>query len=192
MEVIGQDEALRAIFARVYAAACPGRLLILGCTNGRDFAGIDATVTTRAVGIDVNPEYLAAARQLLVVAGLGLELVQGDVLTVDLEGSEFDLVHAALVFEYVDPMALLRRIEGWLAPNGVCSVVTQDPSEGTEPVSRTVYESLRRLDGRMALVPATQLEAGGRSVGLERTHIWSVSLPGGKSFSVSIFRRARC
>jgi SAM-dependent methyltransferase len=191
MEAIGQDEALRAIFAQVYAAVSPGRLLVLGCTTGRDLARIDATVTTRAVGVDINPAYLATARQRLAAAGAGVELVQGDVLEVDL-GEAFDLIHAALLFEYVEPAALLRRIESWLAPHGVCGVVTQEPSAVASPVSRTVYQSLRLLEAHLAPRTATELQADAAAAGLERTHHWSVSLPGGKSFSVSIFRRARC
>ena len=183
MAGIGQSAALRAIFARIYAETRPRRLLVLGCTTGKDLGLIDPRVTTRAVGLDVNAEYLATARGEV---GRDVELVHGDVLAADLSGP-FDLVHAALLVEYVDPAALFRRIGAWLAPGGACSVVSQDPVAEIPSVSETAYISLRALEGGMRLVRCEELVEIARQAGLARTSSQSVSLPGGKSFSVSIF-----
>ena len=191
MTEIGQAAALRAIFARVYADVRPRRMLVLGCTTGRDLALLDPDVTTTAVGVDVNPAYLALAREELARLGRTVELVPGDCLEVDLPSSAFDLVYAALLVEYVDPTALFQRIAAWLAPGGVCAVVSQNPEEGVAAVSKTDYDSLHVLDGRMSLVSPEQLVAFAAPPELARTSLRTVPLPGEKTFSVSTFRRAR-
>ncbi|MEO5770405.1 MAG: hypothetical protein ABIS92_18765 [Polyangia bacterium] len=56
----GDDQG--CLDAQVYAAARPPRVLVLGCPTGSDFMPVDPTVRRRAVGVDVNGEYLTAAR----------------------------------------------------------------------------------------------------------------------------------
>jgi ubiquinone/menaquinone biosynthesis C-methylase UbiE len=80
MADIGQAIALRNIFEKIYARTKPRRLLVLGCTTGKDFELLDREVTSQAVGVDVNGEYLAIARQNLAALGRSVELVQADVL----------------------------------------------------------------------------------------------------------------
>jgi SAM-dependent methyltransferase len=186
MAAIGQAAALRDVFARVYAATRPRSLLILGCTTGADFELVDPAVTARSVGVDVNDEYLAIARRRL---GTSVELVQGDVLEVTLPSDGFDLVHAALLFEYVDAAALFRRIAAWLGDGGICSTVTQDPVDGVAAVSRTPYASLGTLDGRMTLREHAQVVDAAARAGLACRSRRTVALPHGKRVSVSIFAR---
>ena len=143
MAEIGQASALRDIFMRAYADTRPRRLLVVGCTTGRDFEVVDPDVTEKSVGVDVNREYLEIARRRLDRLLPHVELVHGDVLCAALPSAEFDLVHAALLFEYVDPTTLFRRIVEWLAPDGVCSTVTQNPAEGIGSVSETGREPAR-------------------------------------------------
>ena len=45
----------------------------------------------------------------------------------------FDMIHAALVLEYVQPEVAVRRFADWLAPGGVCSVVLQLPGGNAPP-----------------------------------------------------------
>jgi SAM-dependent methyltransferase len=189
MAQVGQADALRKIFARIYAETAPRRVLVLGCTTGQDLALVDSHVTERAVGIDLNREYLEAARIQLARLGTRLDLIHGDVLTVDLGAASFDLIHAALLLEYVDPIALLERIRKWLAVEGVCCIVSQNAVDGVAPVSRTAYESLRRLDGQISLIDRGLVHAAARTAGLEARSANSVNLPGGKSFSVTLVKR---
>jgi SAM-dependent methyltransferase len=185
----GQSAVLRDVFARVYAESRPRRLLVLGCTTGRDLALIDPHVTTTVVGVDVNAKYLDAARHELGRLGRRADLIHADVLDVALPPCGFDLVHAALIVEYVDPGALFGRIAGWLAPFGICSVVSQNPAAGVPSVSRTGYSSLHALDGCMTLHTANRIHAFAAGAGLDRVAVEAVGLPGGKSFAVSTFRK---
>jgi SAM-dependent methyltransferase len=189
MAEMGQSTALRGIFARVYAEHRPRRVLVLGCTTGKDLALLDPQVTTTAVGIDLSATYLAIARAELAGSEVPVALIEGDVLAVDLEGADFDLVHAALLVEYVDPEALFRRMHDWLAPDGVCCTVSQNRADGIAPVSHSGHASLRVLDGKMSLRDPVQLDAAALRAGLTPESSVEVGLPQGKSFTVATYRK---
>jgi SAM-dependent methyltransferase len=189
MAANGQSAALREIFVRAYTAASPRRLLVLGCATGHDFELVDPRVTETAVGLDVNPEYIEIARRKLRGLDGSLELVTGDVLDAQLSSPTFDLVHAALLFEYVDPAALFARIAGWMAADGLCCVVTQNRAAGGASVSRTGCDSLLVLEGRMWLRSSDEMNGFATRAGFHRISNRDVPLPHGKSFSVSMFRR---
>jgi SAM-dependent methyltransferase len=190
MTEIGQAAVLREIFLRVYSDSSPRRLLVLGCTTGSNLELVDSSVTETIVGIDINGDYIDVARKRLDGRHRGLKLLCADVLAAELPASEFDLIHAALLFEYVDPTSLFRRIATWLADDGVCSTVTQNPASGVASVSKTAYESLLLLDGHMSLYPADEIEAFARQAGLWRISSRDVPLAFGKSFSVAMFKKA--
>jgi SAM-dependent methyltransferase len=189
MSAIGQSGALRALFLRVYAERAPKRLAILGCGTGGDLQLVDPAATELAVGVDVNPEYLSLARARLGALGARLQLVEGDVLDVELEPRAFDLVHAALLLEYVDPLSLFRRIHGWLAPRGACSVVTQSPSPDRPEVSDTRYRALQGLAGRMRLREPRQVAALAGQCGLRLARAQATMSVGGKDLVSSLFER---
>jgi SAM-dependent methyltransferase len=187
MDAVGQAAVLRELFVATYAARPPARLAILGCTTGSDFRLINPAVTEVVVGVDVNGAYLERARQRAGALGPRLRLIEGDVLLVDLPAESFDLVHAALLFEYVEPGALFRLIHRWLSPDGLCSVVTQEPTPDAPAVSGTPYVSLQALDGHMSLRTADEIAivAGNAHLRLRRAR--AVKLPSGKTLVHSTF-----
>ena len=103
MRAVGQDRVLREAFARAVAETRPARVAVLGCTTGADFAELDPSRTALAVGVDINPEYLRLASTRLQGLGGHLRLIRGDVADVELPPGPYDLVHAALLLEYVAP-----------------------------------------------------------------------------------------
>lgn len=139
MSAIGQSAVLREVFARVYTEIRPSRLAILGCATGDDLCLVDPAVTELVVGVDINANYLEIARRRSAALGTRVHLVHGDVLQAELPRVPFDLVHAALLLEYVDPESLFRRTYQWLSPDGACSLITQDPLPGQVAVSSTGY-----------------------------------------------------
>jgi SAM-dependent methyltransferase len=183
-----QTAPLSAVFGQVYRAVRPRRLALLGCATGNGLEHVDPGLTQRTVGVDLNIQYVAVARQRLVGLGARLELYCGDVLTMALEPESFDLVHAALLFEYVHPLALVPRIAGWLAPGGVCSTVLQLPAE-SGPISPSPHSSIHRLSDIMKLVPPSEMAATFARHGIQRTGTWEVPVKGGKRFHVALFRR---
>lgn len=122
---------LAAVFQEVVLASQPDRLLLVGCATGNGLEHVDPSVTRRIVAVDVNLQYLGIARQRFFHLGPRLELYNADITGFRSPPASFDLVHAALVLEYLHPEVLVRRISEWLAEKGTCSVVLQLP--GGEP-----------------------------------------------------------
>jgi cyclopropane fatty-acyl-phospholipid synthase-like methyltransferase len=190
MSDVGQSSVLRELFAAVYRETRPVRLAILGCTTGDDFVSIDPGVTTTVVGVDVNPEYIAIAESRARARGQTLHLVLGDVLEAELPPGGYDLVHAALLLEYVEPAALLDRVYEWLSADGTFSLVTQEPAAGLPGVSNTRYQSLGILSGRMTLRSADEVAALGTRAGFRVASKREIRLPTGKSLVSTALKKA--
>jgi SAM-dependent methyltransferase len=133
-EGLDQLGTLAALFQEVVLAAQPDRLLVAGCGTGGGLEHVDPSVTRRVVGVDVNLQYLGIARQRFFHLGPRLELFCADVTEFKAAPGSFDLVHAALLLEYLHPEVLVRRIAEWLAEHGTAAVVLQLPgAEGATP-----------------------------------------------------------
>jgi SAM-dependent methyltransferase len=187
-EGVDQLAPLSAIFQEVYAAAQPDRLLLLGCTAGNGLEHVNPAVTKRIVGVDVNLQYLGVARQRFIGLGARLELYCGEVERFRAAQESFDLVHAALLFEYLHPEVLVRRIAEWLAPEGTCSVVVQLPG-GEGPPAPT--KTMQLIAKAMKLVPPEELTRLFEHYGLPRKRAKTVPLRFGKSFWVGVFGRSK-
>jgi hypothetical protein len=182
---------LAGIFGEVYVATRPSSLMLLGCATGNGLEVVDPTVTRPIVGIDVNAEYLAIARRRHAGLGEALELHCLDFLTCRLDTAPFALIHAALVFEHVDPSPLVARIANWLSPSGICSVVLQLP-RGERPapaVSPTGFSTLEALSRSMRLLTPEEIRRVFAPHGLAEIRAWEVPLRDGKAFHVALFGR---
>jgi len=104
---------LRCIVRMVQACATD-RILEVGCGGGhilRLFPHSDLT------GVDVSGRMLDKARENL--RGYRVQLLKGDLFSLDLSGGGFDKIICSEVLEHVvDPHAILREIRRLLAPNG--------------------------------------------------------------------------
>ena len=181
---VDQLAPLSQIFQEVYAATQPDRVLLLGCGTGNGLEHVNPKVTNRVVGVDVNLSFLGVARQRYFHLGPKLELYCSEAERFRSPPGSFDLVHVALLLEYVHPEVLVRRIAEWLADRGSCSVVLQLPGgEGPEPPSRP----LRLIQKAMRLVPPAEIEALFEQYRLARRRAWTVPLRGGKSCWAGVF-----
>ena len=129
MGAAGADQLapLSQLFQEIYLSAQPDRLLVVGCSTGNGLEHVDPSITKRIVGVDVNLQYLGIARQRFFHLGPALELFCNEVEKFRQPPASFDMIHAALVLEYVQPDVAVRRFADWLAPGGTCSVVLQLP-----------------------------------------------------------------
>jgi SAM-dependent methyltransferase len=186
---VDQIAALNRIFSEIYARCKPAALAVLGCATGNGFEHVDPAVTKRLVGIDINPEYLDIARERYRHLEPIFELICAPVESCDFAGGAFDLVHAGLIFEYLDPADILLKIAEWLSPAGMLSVVLQLPSEQSGAVSKTTFESVRVLGDIMRLVLPDELERMAHGAGLRLIESRTTALPRGKSFMVDLFQR---
>jgi SAM-dependent methyltransferase len=97
-EAVDQLVPLADLFAEALARLRPRSVAVLGVAGGNGLQHVDGTITSRVVGIDVNPGYLAVTRQRFPELR-GLELACADLArdTLDVEPVA---LHAALVFEH--------------------------------------------------------------------------------------------
>jgi SAM-dependent methyltransferase len=185
---VDQLGPLAAILEEVYAAAQPDRLLVLGCATGNGLEHVNPAVTKRIVGVDVNLQYLGVARQRFIGLGARLELFCSEAEKFRAAPGSFDLVHAALLLEYLHPEPLVRRIAEWLAPHGTCSVVLQLPGgKGPEAPTKT----MQIIEKAMKLVPPDELTRLFEHYGLPLRRARTVPLKHGKSFWVGLFGRSK-
>jgi len=99
-----------------------GRYLDVGCGSGGSIGAAKA-LGWRVAGIEVDEAAAAKARRF------SDQIYVGDVLTADVSPGAFDVVSAFHVLEHVpDPVALVRRMLEWLAPDGL--VIVEVPNAG--------------------------------------------------------------
>jgi ubiquinone/menaquinone biosynthesis C-methylase UbiE len=191
MTAVGQLAALGGVFRDVYLQTRPRRLAIVGCATGNGIEHVDPGITSEVIGVDVNAEYLARARERFARSRFALTLVHADAARVEITPASVDLVHLALVLEYVDPAALIARAAPWLSPGGVCCVVLQRPSKAEPPVNPTGFASLGALASVQRLHEPDAIAALAERAGLFRTRSWDVALPSDKRFHVGLFCKKR-
>ncbi|HTN50852.1 MAG TPA: class I SAM-dependent methyltransferase [Anaeromyxobacter sp.] len=177
---------LSAIFQEAYLSAQPDRVLVPGCATGNGLEHVDPSVTARVVGVDVNLQYLGVARQRFFHLGPRLELFCADACAWRAAPGSFDLVHAGLIFEYLYPEVLVRRIVEWLADRGTCSVVLELPGgEGPPPPSR----ALQLIEKAKKLVPPEELGRLFQHYGIPLRRSREVEVPLGRRLWVGTFGR---
>ena len=179
-----QLEMLSEIFANVMNEISPKSIAFLGCTTGNGFEHLIGRDIEQIVGVDINPEYISVCSERFAEKLPQMSLICDDLSKVSLPDSTFDLIHAALVFEYVDTDMLLSRISKWLKPDGILSVVLQLPSEASSPVSKTKYESVKLLSSFIKLFEPEEFKKTAQKYGLEEIKNDKMKLASGKSFSV--------
>jgi SAM-dependent methyltransferase len=187
-EGLDQLAPLSAIFQEAYLAAQPDRVLVLGCATGNGLEHVNPAVTQNVVGLDVNLQYLGVARQRFMHLGPKLELFCTEAEKFRSAPGSFDLIHAALVFEYLHPEVLVRKIAEWIAPGGTCSVVLQLPGGEGGPPAPT--KTMQLIEKAMKLVPPDELTRLLEHYGLPRRRARTVPLKHGRSFWVGVFGRA--
>lgn len=115
------EPELRAAIAMLGLA--PGmQVLDAGCGSGEALAWlVDAVgAAGRVVGVDLSDAHVAAAR---LQAPPQAELRAGDLMALELPAASFDAIWSAnAINHFVDPLAAVHRIAGWLRPGGRLAV----------------------------------------------------------------------
>ncbi len=185
-EGVDQLAPLSALFQEVVLAAQPDRLLLVGCAAGNGLEHVDPSVTRRIVGVDVNLQYLGMARQRFFHLGPRLELYNADITAFRSPPAAFDLVHAALVLEYLHPEVLVRRVSEWLAEKGSFSVVLQLPGGDAPPAPS---RAMQLIEKAMRLVPPEELTRLCEQYGLGLRRHKEIPLKHGKRFWLGVYAR---
>jgi SAM-dependent methyltransferase len=187
---VRQRPLLDELFARALDGACPRSVAVLGASGGTGFEMLSGRDLDRVVAVDINPRYLESLKARFGAMLPALQLVCADVADPDLVLPRVDLIHAALIFEYVDPARLLANAHRWLAAQGTLSAVLQLPAADKPAVSATPYRSLEVLAPAMKLVSPDVLCEEAAAAGFTASGSERVELGTGKAFHFGIFRRA--
>jgi SAM-dependent methyltransferase len=179
---VGQLQMLDEIFENVLDEFSPGSLAVLGCTAGNGFQHLVNREFERVVGVDINFTYLAECRAWFIQDIQNLQLICADLNEIELAESTFDLIHAALIFEYVDDFVLLKKIFRWLKQDGVVSIVLQLSGEKVDPVSDTPYESLKQLSTFMHLEDVNEFKEKAVAIGFSEAREPEIKNLCGKNF----------
>jgi SAM-dependent methyltransferase len=186
---VRQLQHLSRVFGGLLDEFSPESVAVLGVSGGNGLEHIDPGRVKRVVGVDINPAYLDLARSRHGARLPGLELVCGDIASCELPPASFDLVYAALVFEYLEPAAAVGRIADWLKPGGVAAALLQLPSPAHGRVSETPYRSVRMLEPHIHLVEPAHLRNLFAGRGFREIRCGTETLEGGKGFFLEIYRR---
>jgi Methyltransferase domain len=185
-EEVQQLGALSELFVEAIERCRPSSIAVLGIAGGNGLEHIDSSVTTRLVGLDLNPEYLESVRERYShLAGLELHCV--DLSRQRLALQPVQLVHAALIFEHAGVLRCLENAIALTAPGGNLSVVLQLPVESGEAECTSRFSSIQNLHSRFSVVrPASLCQSLARP-GFRLTHETTRGLTGGKGFWAGIF-----
>ena len=132
---VAQLQMLNKIFADVLNEFMPKSIAVLGCATGNGFEHLINKNIVRIVGVDLNSQYISICKKRFEKSLPQLELICADLDEAEFPNSSFELIHAALVFEYIEVELLLSKISRWLRPNGILSVVLQLPNKTSSPVT---------------------------------------------------------
>lgn len=185
---VAQLPVLNRLVRDVLARARPKNVLLLGCSTGNGLEHVDPAVTRRVSGVDINPHLRELAGRF-PAPGFQLDLHAADVATYPFAHEEFDLVHAALLLEYVEWPRLVPRLADALRRLGLLSMVLQCPSDVAPAVSPTKYRSVRRLESLFQFVDPLAVVDRASDAGLALRRAWIEPLRSGKAFTVLHFTK---
>jgi SAM-dependent methyltransferase len=186
---VGQLQMLNLRMREVLAETRPRSVAVLGCTTGNGFEHFDLAITQSILGVDINPDYLRQARERYSGLGSALELVCTDLNRWNCGKRRFDLVHAALIFEYVHAERLLGQIYAALKPGGILSVVLQLPVEGLPAVSQARFSSLEKLSPLFHHDTPEEFDGLASRQGLDKTASRIETLASRKTFLFTCYQR---
>ncbi|MFA7229480.1 MAG: class I SAM-dependent methyltransferase [Melioribacteraceae bacterium] len=186
---VQQLQMLAKIFADVIAQFSPESILVPGSTTGNGFDCLSGGNIKRIVGVDINPEYIDVCRSRYGKKLPGLELICSDLSEIDFPENSFDLIHAALIFEYVEAAMIMKKFARWLRTDGKLSVILQLPGKGSSPVSESPFQSVKILSDVINLIEPGKLKESAAEMNLKCINEELITLSTGKQFQKMIFKK---
>jgi SAM-dependent methyltransferase len=186
---IGQSEMLAMQFSDLLTQWAPASAAVIGCAGGNGFDRVRVAVTKRLVGIDINPHYIRELAYRYAAVIPGLELYVRDIQEPVDRIAPVDLIYAALVLEYVEPVPVLHNLKSICRPGGVLATVLQLPSDQLSPVSESPFTSLKELAPAMHWLSPSTLTDCATASGFALQSSRKIALSSGKEFALQVFKR---
>jgi SAM-dependent methyltransferase len=179
---VGQAKMLADQLERLIGRYRPTSIALMGCAGGNGLERIQSTCVERTVAVDINPEFVAAARKRFADKMTNLDLRCADVQSESLQFEPVELMYAALIFEYVDIAATLATMRRNIRFGGTLVALLQLPHAKQQAVSPSPYRSLDRLASALKLIAPDVLRAQAKAAGFKIGHSETIALPSGKAF----------
>jgi hypothetical protein len=183
---IGQAEILAKELAQLVGRKRPASVAVIGCAGGNGFDAL--CEVQRVVAVDINAHYLDETARRYASRIRSLETCCVDVQSNALRFEPVALIHAALIFEYVDVAAALASLKRICAADGTLAAILQLPRVNQPSVSSSPYVSLQKLGPVMRLVPPSELIRCAVAAGFVAEDGAVITLSSGKSFWSQTFR----
>jgi SAM-dependent methyltransferase len=184
---VSQRPVLSRLMGEALESVRPNTMLVLGCSTGNGLEHVNSDVTSRVTVVDLNPSYLLRLGEQFPNPGFALEVRCADLADAALENEAFDLVHAALILEYLEWPLLLPRMASTLKVDGVLSIVLQLPSRSSPSITPTAFVRLQSLESLFHFVEPDALIDSARREGLRLSQRSTEPLAAGKAFAVLRF-----
>lgn len=186
---VNQLSFLAQIFEESLSKYDSTSLAYLGCATGNGLEHIDAQTTKRLTVIDINPKYLAILNRRYEQKIANLEIIEADLNKFEGNDQRYSLIFAGLIFEYLSPEVLLRKITNWLENEGCLVVVLQLPDKNKKQISETPYSSIKSLSSIMNLVSEENFKVMASKCGLREIDGKKILLKSGKLFYVGAYQK---
>jgi len=180
---VRQYQMIKECFKTALYRYNPQTIFVPGCTVGNGFEHIDWQKIKKVVALDINNEYLNVLRSSYPEKEK-LQIVNDDLLNFTADGSNFDLIFAALLFEYINVQSSLKKIKELMHKTSTLFSILQLPSKVHSKVTRTKYKSLEKLNSLMHLVDVNEFHQEIIRTGLYIKRSEQKTLKSGKSFSL--------
>ncbi len=122
----------------------PESLLLPGAATGNGLEHINPNITKNIFAVDINPQYLEILRKRFVSKLSGLQTYVCDIEIEMPLIPKSDMIFAALLFEYVDPVRTLYNLSSVLKNMGTMIVILQKTGNSSF-VTNTGYKSIQTL-----------------------------------------------
>ena len=178
-----QYQMINRCFEEALRKYHPATLLVPGCTVGNGFEHISWKNMEKVVALDINPFYLKILDDKFGRYS-SLEIVCRDFTEYENPGMQFDLIFAALLFEYLEPGQALQKIASLMHADSLLIVILQQPSKNHGKVSKTPYASLEKLSTLMKLVDISAFYQSLKKYGMKVRSDSTEVLDSGKTFGI--------
>lgn len=178
---VGQYQLINQCFRSQLQKYNPEKIFVPGCTIGNGFEYIEWDQVQKVTALDINPVFLEILRNKFAGESK-LETISEDFQIFGTNGRKYDLIFAALFFEYVGLRSALRRLKKMMNTSSVLFSIIQLPGEHQSKVSETKYRSLEKLSPYITLLTAEEFENELIKAGLRIRFREHRTLKNGKSF----------
>lgn len=176
-----QYQLINECFKDVLNKYEPKKIFVPGCTIGNGFENIKWENIESIVALDINPEYISLLRNRYPDEKK-LILVNEDFNKYNPGKNKFDLIIAALFFEYVELSESLLKLKSMMNKTSIMFSMIQLPDEKQNKVTRTEYKSLEKLSHIMNLHSAEKFKKELDKCGFYIRSEIQKTLENGKSF----------